>query len=319
MIQAQNNAPQNVYIQSASKDGQPLNRSFLMFEEIVNGGRLEFVMGPQANVQWARAPQNRPQSAIDPNVKPLGDDYVFVPFCKSDVRLFSEQFKLELGHVNPQAEIHYTLDGSEPTRNSPRYRQPIVLKHSCTLKMRAFVGERQSAVREEQFIKGFFRKSSDSDFPKVTLEFPIHPKYRFAGPNGLMDGILGTNQFTDGRWQGIEENDLVATIDLGEVTTIDAVTVRFLENQHFWIFGPLWVEILASTDGQHFKTVKRLKNSKFGPFKGQRLLPFKADNLHLKTRYLRIVAKNVGHNPEWHHATGGKSWLFFDEIILEKE
>ena len=34
----------------------------------------------------------------------------------------------------------------------------------------------------------------------------------------------------------------------------------------------------------------------------------------LKTRYVKMIAKNFGVCPEWHLGAGGKSWIFIDEI-----
>jgi len=46
VIEAVNNSAENVYIQSATLDGQPLNRSWITHEELVRGGTLALVMGP---------------------------------------------------------------------------------------------------------------------------------------------------------------------------------------------------------------------------------------------------------------------------------
>jgi putative alpha-1,2-mannosidase len=51
-IHVQNNSPVNVYIQSASLNGQSLNRCWLDYKEIVAGGKLDLVLGPQPNKQW---------------------------------------------------------------------------------------------------------------------------------------------------------------------------------------------------------------------------------------------------------------------------
>jgi predicted alpha-1,2-mannosidase len=51
-IVAQNNSPQNVYIQSATLDGKPFNRCWLNYSEITAGGTLELVLGPQPNMNW---------------------------------------------------------------------------------------------------------------------------------------------------------------------------------------------------------------------------------------------------------------------------
>ena len=52
VISTKNNSPENVYIQSATLNGQPLNRCWLSYQEIVAGGTLELVLGPQPNTKW---------------------------------------------------------------------------------------------------------------------------------------------------------------------------------------------------------------------------------------------------------------------------
>ncbi|MGH7950362.1 MAG: GH92 family glycosyl hydrolase, partial [Limisphaerales bacterium] len=57
---AENNSPQNIYIQSASLNGQPLTKSWITFDQITAGGTLQFVMGPKPNHEWGAAPEDRP-------------------------------------------------------------------------------------------------------------------------------------------------------------------------------------------------------------------------------------------------------------------
>ena len=52
VINAKNNSPQNVYIQSATLNGQPLNRCWLNYSEIAAGGTLDFILGPEPNKGW---------------------------------------------------------------------------------------------------------------------------------------------------------------------------------------------------------------------------------------------------------------------------
>lgn len=63
-VKAQNNSPENVYIQSAKLNGLPLERCYLRHDEIVNGGTLEFVMGPEPS-DWGKSPESRPKSLSD--------------------------------------------------------------------------------------------------------------------------------------------------------------------------------------------------------------------------------------------------------------
>jgi putative alpha-1,2-mannosidase len=49
---AHNVSNQNIYIQSAALNGQPLNRPWITHEEIVKRGTLEFEMGILPNKDW---------------------------------------------------------------------------------------------------------------------------------------------------------------------------------------------------------------------------------------------------------------------------
>ena len=51
VIEARDNSPENVYIQSAELNGQPLLKNYITYGDIVRGGRLTFQMGPQPNLQ----------------------------------------------------------------------------------------------------------------------------------------------------------------------------------------------------------------------------------------------------------------------------
>ena len=52
VVEAINNSPQNIYVQSAKLNGAPLNRCWLDYKEISAGGKLELVLGPEPNKGW---------------------------------------------------------------------------------------------------------------------------------------------------------------------------------------------------------------------------------------------------------------------------
>jgi predicted alpha-1,2-mannosidase len=52
IIEAKNTAQANVYVQSATLNGQPLANCWLYRDELMRGGRLVFTMGPQPNKAW---------------------------------------------------------------------------------------------------------------------------------------------------------------------------------------------------------------------------------------------------------------------------
>ncbi len=52
VIKALNNSKENKYIQSATFNGQPFDRTWIAHEEIIKGGELVFKMGAEPNKKW---------------------------------------------------------------------------------------------------------------------------------------------------------------------------------------------------------------------------------------------------------------------------
>ena len=53
-IISENSSPENIYIQSATLNGKPLNHSWVYFKDIVKGGRLSYVLGNLPNPAWGK-------------------------------------------------------------------------------------------------------------------------------------------------------------------------------------------------------------------------------------------------------------------------
>jgi len=63
-VQSFNSSDQNMYIQSVKLNGAIYTRSYITYKEIMNGGTLEFAMGPEPNYQFGAEPDDRPKSEI---------------------------------------------------------------------------------------------------------------------------------------------------------------------------------------------------------------------------------------------------------------
>lgn len=59
-IQAHNNSPENIYIQSVIFNGEPYDKSYINFDQIRNGGKLEFVMGDTPSETFGVSVDARP-------------------------------------------------------------------------------------------------------------------------------------------------------------------------------------------------------------------------------------------------------------------
>ena len=66
VIEAENNAPDHVYIQSATLNGEPLDRNWITYDEITRGGTLHLVMGPEPNLERGTSKQAAPFSLSKP-------------------------------------------------------------------------------------------------------------------------------------------------------------------------------------------------------------------------------------------------------------
>ena len=65
-IVARNNSETNVYIQSATLNGKPWNKSWFAHKDIADGGKLELIMGSAPNKSWGSSPEAAPPSMSKP-------------------------------------------------------------------------------------------------------------------------------------------------------------------------------------------------------------------------------------------------------------
>jgi hypothetical protein len=134
---------------------------------------------------------------------------------------------------------------------------------------------------------------------------------------GLVDGLRGSEDFADGRWQGYQGQDLDIVLDLQKPTEINRVTVGFLQNSCSWILMPAQVQIWTSDDGVKFTLAKEILNT-IDPREERTIVhDFTSNFSDFMARCVQVIAKNPGKLPAWHHAAGNDSYIFADEIIVE--
>jgi hypothetical protein len=128
---AKNNNSDNPYIQSVALNAEPYSKSILNHVDIMNGSTMEITMGEQPNKNWGKPVEDRPYSPKY-ECAPL-------PMLTSTGRKYLESSSAMLACENESATIRYTLDGSEPDKNSKEYKHPITIKETCVLKAKYFV------------------------------------------------------------------------------------------------------------------------------------------------------------------------------------
>jgi len=135
----------------------------------------------------------------------------------------------------------------------------------------------------------------------------------------LIDGIRGTSDFRTGAWQGYQNQDVIATVDLGQPKTVSHIETAFLQDQKSWIFYPHSVTLEVSADGDSWEAVERLDIRSTDQTDEISVKEVEANFPARKVKQVRLTAKTVGPLPEWHigYEYQGTAWVFIDEIIIE--
>jgi len=208
--------------------------------------------------------------------------------------------------------VYFTTDGSVPTSRSQRYEGELALKTPTIISARAF----RDGIASDAVARVEIYPSLSTGMP-ITLAYQFSPRYPAGGPVALVDGFKGSPNFKDGFWQGFEGTDLEAVIDLGTVRRITRVSARFLQDTQMWIFHPRFVEYAVSTDGAAFVPVGRLEEPIAKSHQELSIREFGQQLSDVEARFVRVRAASIGTCPAWHVGTGGKAWLFCDEVSIE--
>ena len=209
------------------------------------------------------------------------------------------------------AEIRYTLDGTEPTANSTLYTGAIVLQKSAKIRAAAFRDGKRSSVT-----------SQDISFNKATacpveLLQPTHKNYTYKGGATLTDGLLGDKGFGTGRWLGFSGNDLEAVIDLKQNTDVSSVSLNTCVDKGSWIFDARNIEVSVSADGKSFTKVASKSLPALEEQTPDNINTYELTFPQTTTRYVKVTATSEHNIPEWHGGKGKPAFLFVDEISVK--
>ena len=140
------------------------------------------------------------------------------------------------------------------------------------------------------------------------------PNEKYPGQNGaysLVNGLYSNKGLSFPDWLGWIGDDMVATIDLGKLTSFDSVRMHTLDQNGSWVYLPKYVEIQVSADGKKFTSAGRSSD-----FRNEFLTMgwINVPTIGRKARYIRVIAKNYGLIPAGQPGAGTRAWLFCDEI-----
>ena len=300
-VEAINNSLENKYIKNVRLNNKAYSYSYLKHSDIVKGGNLVFEMTDRPT-NWGS------DEAFIPSTEITDHKIIPAPFIKKGDIVFKGSTSVELACADKTADIFFKLGHKGGFK---KYTEPFIIDKFIKLSVYAQKGDIRSTTISTDFHK------RDPNL-KIQLYTDYENQYNAGGNDALIDGILGTEDFRTGTWQGYSDTDLNAVIDLGKVKEIHNVKLSFLRDQRSWIFLPKDLKIFTSSDGINFN---KYHHSTFNS-------PTDTDDIKIETieffkstkaRYVKVIAKNYGSLPKWHLGApfDGKAWIFVDEIQIK--
>lgn len=292
----------------------------LWTEYIPTFSQVEYMVLPRyaalAEVQWSNAPKDYKQFAA--RVPQLINQYeangynyarhMFNVSGKITPDSTTNTIVVDLSTVD-SAPIHYTLDGSEPTTDSPLFSEPIKLKESTTVKARAFRPNGASAMFVDSVS---FNKATSHP---VTLLTEPHPRYKAQGGVTLTDGKFGTNGYANGDWVGFVGRDVVAVVDLGSEQQISEVAINTCVATGDWVFDARGMKVEVATKGTDFKEVASEQWPAMTTSSNE-IVTHTLKFAPVEAASVRITVKPESSMPAWHPGAGRPGFVFIDEIRI---
>ena len=208
---------------------------------------------------------------------------------------------LTLECERPDVDIHYTLDGTEPTATSPRYTQALTLKENVTVKAATFAGNEQQGKTLILAV----------EWNKATAKPLVNAA---SGMEVLVNGLRGSLKQTDFEWY---TGAMSVTVDLQQPEDIRSCTAGCITNYGMAVHKPKSMTVELSDDNLHFKEAGKLTFTDDEIFReGNFIEDLRIDVDHARARYIRFTFEAPSNCPADHVRPGQPSRVYLDELII---
>ncbi len=237
-----------------------------------------------------------------------------VPTIQAESIVFKDKMTVEIKSQNPSDVIYYTTNDATSKlddRTFIKYTKPFTID----LTTNVFAYTENNGQKSNTISATYYKKPNNYT---INIKSKYNPQYHAGGPEALIDGILGTENWKKGEWHGYQSQDFEAVIDLQTNKEITTLKADFLQDSRSWIIMPTNLEFLVSTDNINFTSVGTTKIEE-NPKETEIFTKNYGINLAKPetTRYVKVIAKNFGKLPEWHQGFGGDAFIFIDEITVK--
>jgi predicted alpha-1,2-mannosidase len=255
-------------------------------------------------------------NSYDPEKEFKRFNYILpVPVIQADGKSFKDKMKVAIISQNPKDIIYYSISDSNDylakKLSSVVYTEPFEIVETSTIS--AYV---KNDIDQSNTIAATFYKKPNNY--TIVIKSKYNPQYHAGGPEGLLDGIKGTENWRKGDWQGYQSQDFEAVIDLQKEQMVHSFSANFLQDSRSWILFPTTVEYYISNDNVNFTLVGSVKNEISPKYEVNKIQNFEYNSTtEINAKYIKVKAYNFGQLPEWHQGFGGDAFIFIDEITIK--
>jgi predicted alpha-1,2-mannosidase len=303
-IKCLDQSKENKYISKIELNGEEISRLFLHHEEIVAGGELLFTMSDSPNPELEKY-------SSSPIWSELPMDYIPLPHFDQEDRVFEDILRLSASLPVEIPNNDFKIEYREENGQWTPIEGGITIDTTCVISMRT---SSQKLNFNSPEVSTRFSKRNKAIRLSVKSDFAN--QYSAGGPNALIDGLKGSDEFRTGDWQGYYNEDVWFDIEFDTTKNNVDMEIGFLEDLKSWIFYPEQIQIFVSSDGFYYEPIIEQ-----APFQAQ--TAYRPANHSRNTwklshskdfKYVRVIASNAGLCPEWHLGVGNPTWLFLDEV-----
>ena len=289
------------YISSVSCNGDEHTASYISHSTVMQGGSMTVELSGKPT-GFGTEVEDRPVSVVDMQ-------FVRNPWFGNVTDIFEKEAEVSVCSPDNDTRIFYSA-GNAPFR---LYEGPFTLDRTMPVRIYAENGD---GLRSPVIRTVFNKLKDDMD---IELFCRYNPQYNARGERGLIDGLRGSSNWKTGGWQGYQDTDFTAIVDLRSEKSISSIGSGYCQDVRSWIWMPRYVEYSVSSDGKEFVPVGKVMNTVDSRDYDIQTKDFvlRIPDAPVCARYVKVFAKNFGTIPAWHLGAGGEGFIFIDEIWVD--
>lgn len=295
-----------IYVSEILYNGVTFSGNGIDHQSLMYGPEITFKMQstPNQHPGWG----NTEELFLD---RKYSRSYTPAPLILGGDLSFDEKKEIKIEGLIDNCTFYYAINPDDSVPVFQPYTGPFEISESAVIFAKAINKD------------GFESKPTRATFIKrpnhwsVQLYSKYNPQYSAGGPQGIIDGIPGTENWRKGYWQGYQSQDFECVVDLKAEKEITSISSRYLQDSRSWILMPVKVIYELSSDGKTYEKAGEVESHAKPDDMAVTIRSLGIAVDHKKARYVKIKAINYGKLPEGHLGYGGDAFIFIDEIMID--